>query len=144
MGNGEMAQAELELLRSIQDNIKVLTQNLQALTNRYDASEQNAAQSRSRMHQELDANSKALLTLDHRLTTAIGALEFRVSAAEKAMGDAAPKLRDWSNTQSKIEAAGWVGDKAYKFGIWMLACLGWIIAMREQISAWVKMVLTGR
>lgn len=140
----EMSALELELLKNIGESVKGLAARIDALAQRFDASDQNSAASRSRMHQELDANAKALMLLDHRLTTAIGGLDNRIGVAEKSIGEAAPKLRDWTDTQKKVEAAGWVGDKLYKFGIWMLACLGWIIAMREQIAAWLKMTMAGK
>lgn len=140
----EMSALELELLKNIGESIKGLAGRIDALTQRFDASDQNSAASRSRMHQELDANSKALLLLDHRLTSAITALETRVAGAERAVAEAAPKLREWTDTEDKVRAAGWLGDKLLKFGMWIIAVLGWLIAMREHIVAWLKMVFVGK
>ncbi len=139
-----MAAAELELLKNIGDSVKGLATRIDSLAARFEASEQNSAASRSRMHQELDSNAKTLMALDHRLTTAIAALDNRIGTAEKSIGEAAPKLREWTDTQEKVRAAGWLGDKVLKFGMWLIALLGWVIAMREQIVGWIKMALTGK
>ncbi|MCV0426190.1 MAG: hypothetical protein K5905_12005 [Roseibium sp.] len=113
------------------DIFAAISAQLQEIRQNQTRDQDNASESRRRVHERLDEQTKAL----HALELQIAALAQRQDTMEEAFAAASPTLSEFTRTKLRIAGAGMLGAALWKVGAGLLAAAYGVYAWRAEIWA---------